>query len=58
MGVYSLNAVYTGKYVYRSALQLLADGYTSDGVYLIDLPGQDQPTRTVYWTASGTAVVG
>lgn len=45
MGIWNLNAVYDGKYVYKSALDLVASGYRTDGVYLIDLPTSG-PTYT------------
>jgi hypothetical protein len=45
MPIWNLDAIYTGKYVFKSAIDLLQAGYNEDGVYLIDLPTSG-PTPT------------
>lgn len=45
MGIWNLKAIYDGKYVPKTALELVQSGVTTDGVYLIDLPTSG-PTYT------------
>jgi len=45
MGIFNLQAVYDGKYTYKSGAELIAAGFRTDGVYLIDLPSVG-PTYT------------